>query len=74
MKELKPCPFCGEEPEFRELEMDFGGELHPAKIGCPKCHIGFMAKPKEIIYGWPTKNDKDEARDYAVRLWNRRVK
>lgn len=74
MSKLKPCPFCGEQPEFHELEVDFGGELHPAKIQCPKCKIGFSARPKDIVYGYLDKSQKDEAADYVERLWNRRGK
>ena len=57
--ELKPCPFCGQEPQPRKAER-YGNEVSPAFIKCRRCNY-YVA-----VNDWPDSDAK------VVELWNTR--
>jgi hypothetical protein len=66
MNELKPCPFCGEE---EKLEYDPDGGF----IVCRGCGT-FGPDPSNGIPLFDADvTDEDEAKDNAVKLWNKRA-
>lgn len=62
--ELKPCPFCGEEPRV-ETHLDEDIWTHNTvkwvKVICPGCEISTSS--------WPESVAEEEVYD----VWNRRV-
>lgn len=74
MEELKPCPFCGGEPE---LEWNWGGltkkygvndSVYYLYVSCPSC--GARSRATSIIGSGV--NDRENYRK-PICSWNRRV-
>ena len=65
-EELKPCPFCGKQPE-RKIYGQAGYIV--AKIECPKC-----GTCKTVSTGRGTTFfDVEVAMDKVKKVWNRRA-
>ena len=58
-QELKPCPFCGENPIIEHWRS--GGTMFMVKCNNPDCPIP--------INGYPTGHDLAK----AIKKWNRRA-
>lgn len=59
MEELKPCPFCGSEPEIRQTGRN------KIKIRCRSCLMGLEQKTLHFSLDW--------LRDKLIESWNQRV-
>ena len=70
MSELKPCPFCGYEPETKEVHVYPNGEKSPAFIKCKRCNYHLFSYNEEGLFvHWncrPTEN--------ALRAENERLR
>lgn len=60
--ELKPCPFCGKEPNYVCSGNDKG--MLSVETYCPNCGAGFKIKS--------LKNEKNWLLEKAKSKWNRR--
>lgn len=72
---LKPCPFCGNQPEAGvEFYESIGGEVKlKAEIWCERCHVG-RAKIFKATEITPVPFDRYmDAFDSAVLKWNTRA-
>ena len=75
MEELKPCPFCGNSPEFRFVEVDEPVTNFDRyyEIRCPYC----KSKGLRIRYTIRKLCDKEEhekAKENLSYEWNSRIK
>ncbi len=72
--ELKPCPFCGNKAQFRNLRGEQDGKKFKmgCRIACYSCHIGFEDYD---IFEWKDGKMFKERDGYlrCVELWNRRA-
>jgi len=50
MSELKPCPFCGYEPETRKVHVYPNGETSPASIKCKRCNYYLFGYNEEALF------------------------
>jgi len=65
---LKPCPFCGNIPEFKNVSENFGGySINGFEIYC-QCGI----KTANKIYSYDGKTEED-LKNKLTEIWNRRV-
>lgn len=70
MENLKPCPFCGEQPVLQKVPIrGYSGCFHYI-VECenPECRCNIKLSKNDTIYN----SDKD-ARQNAINAWNRRV-
>ena len=61
-EELKPCPFCGEEVEWREDKED---------IYCPACEGAWRSihwLENSTIHTWNRRSENDEKSEETARL------
>ena len=58
MSELKPCPFCGEQPFLGHEETGLYGSSILYYVICPSCGI---------------RTQKDRMVGIVIRAWNRRA-
>jgi len=65
---LKPCPFCGNIPEFKNIYENFGGYSIQGFIITCQCGI----KTENKIYGYDGKTEED-LKNKLTEIWNRRV-
>lgn len=63
MEKLKPCPFCGKEPELVEGQFGDWYVICPLKNNCG-------VHPTTIVQGDKTVNTKKE----AIKKWSIRTK
>lgn len=58
--ELKPCPFCGDEPALSKSQAPFRAEyMVICARGCGACN-GWKDTAEEAITAWNTRHDPDE--------------
>lgn len=63
---LKPCPFCGGEPEYIERGNEYMG-IKETNVRCKRCNT------KQVHKWIRMKFDFDEVRRLTVDGWNKRV-
>ena len=72
---LKPCPFCGREPELVEADIGDPGDSFTkwnvfCPTGAPQCWItpqtGFMLSERAAIAAWNTRADEERIRLEAI--------
>lgn len=77
MFELKPCPFCGEVPHIEKKPLwrtGMNGSTHgyygcfEFDIHCDKCGCRVNLGRNDSIY-----NTEEEAKENAVKAWNKRM-
>lgn len=67
--ELKPCPFCGGEAEFKRAAIKTNGAWCDAvSVRCTACE----ARTGRVLYD-ARKHPNDEEYEIAAEAWNRRV-
>lgn len=63
-EELKPCPFCGYEPETREVHVYPNGEKSPASIKCKRCNYHLFGYNEEALFvHWNCRPIENTLRD-----------
>jgi len=68
ISELKHCPFCGLQPEFKKINVNMGHENYDGfEISC-KCGI----KTGNKIYGYDGKTE-EELKQKLLDIWNKRL-
>lgn len=78
MDNLKPCPFCGGEAEFRLIRTDNGNSTleFQFRISCKVCRMGNYSVVNRVRINFNSDGklyfDTDE-RERAIEAWNRRV-
>ena len=67
MEKLKPCPFCGGNPQVVHIEpcIHRPSRNHPLGVVCYKCDLFFGY---DEDYGGEFDTEED-----AIKAWNRRV-
>lgn len=65
-KELKPCPFCGGEAEYKERGNEYSGITETSVI-CKKCCARQIHKWRHYKFRF------DFVRSKTIDTWNRRV-
>jgi len=69
MNELKACPFCGYEPETRDVHNYPNGEESPAFIKCKRCNFHLFNYIEEgVIVHWNTRPFEDTLRQRITEL------
>ena len=68
--ELKPCPFCGEEPRVSDLLVYPNGEKYPANVKCRRCGIvkANYDSVEKAVTVWNTRPGEDALRAEIERL------
>lgn len=74
MAELKPCPFCGGEADYRKSRINSQDVVY---VHCKNCNartnLVFLDKPHWHIGEPINRYTVQEAKDIAMELWNRRA-
>lgn len=69
MSELKNCPFCGYEPETKEVHVYPNGEKSPAFIKCKRCNYHLFSYNEEGLFvHWNCRPTENALRDEIERL------
>lgn len=69
MSELKSCPFCGYEPETKEIHVYPNGEKSPAFIKCKRCNYHlFGYNEEELFVHWNHRPIEDALRSELDQL------
>lgn len=65
---LKPCPFCGGEGEYRVkyIAAPYGEERMVVRVRCVKCHAQSPYKRNAWLHGWHVSVEE------AAEAWNGR--
>lgn len=64
---LKPCPFCGEEPESAKVGASF-------IIWCDRCNLRFSRRRKALaIFDWNTRHYPPEVQRAVERMKAKKV-
>jgi hypothetical protein len=69
MSDLKPCPFCGYEPETRKVIVypKLYGERSPAFIKCRRCNYGLFGYNYEaLVVHWNCRPVENTLRDELI--------
>ena len=70
--ELKPCPFCGENVKIERLPLWHGSHGYHGSyeydIHCSNCGCRVDLDRNDTVY-----RSEEEARDNAIKAWNRRA-
>lgn len=78
MEELKPCPFCGSNPELAECtrELPMSEEQDIFYVICTHCGCSpfRISGPVNLRYQPNCKVIIDELKMKAIEKWNRRAK
>lgn len=68
MEDLKSCPFCGLQPEFKKISVDFG---YYSSDGFEiVCNCGIKTDNKIYNYDGETES---ELKEKLLKIWNSRV-
>lgn len=71
-KEIKPCPFCGNDVEIDEVPLWHGTHgyfgCYEYKIRCNVCGCSLQYERNDTIY-----RSKNEAKDNVIEAWNKRT-
>ena len=66
-EELRPCPFCGYEPETRKVIVYPNGEKSPAFIKCRRCNYGLFGYNYEaLVVHWNCRPIENTLRDELI--------
>ena len=73
--ELKPCPFCGSKPDFKEMSRAcIAGDLYVRyAVECPNCHIYFGGESRITVNVSGKPVLEHDAFAECIEKWNRRV-
>ena len=79
MNELKPCPFCGGQPEFFANSYNQHGLTRGWNFGirCQKCNIRLPKDDYKLYVRLSSDGDiitSEDERGIAEEAWNRREK
>lgn len=74
---MKPCPFCGKEPIFREEKISIGGGDFRYLFGIWCINSDCLIQP--LITRWDESGYKvgdsltnEQAKEFVKRIWNQR--
>lgn len=71
-EELKPCPFCGDDPEIELIQSIFGDS--DWMIICPKCLIKMWDEDKAtVIAAWNTRVEPDIFPQWAIEAIDKEI-